>query len=233
MTMSSKFPWENVWHKNTRYSRDENRLRKAQMKFLAFKELGALERPLGRVLEIGCGNCIFAKIAKESGLIIDSFVGIDKSDSALERAKLNVKFIPNAYLMQGDACRLPLAENSVDTIVALGVLEHVKDLDVCLKELARVAAPGARFLVSTSNTRSMMYAARLLRETVGAWCYGFQRNDSIESLSNHLYPFFRILRARSLHGDRDFIFSTLMDILIGIFNKKWGRYVLAEALFIG
>nr|WP_279613237.1 class I SAM-dependent methyltransferase [Burkholderia vietnamiensis] len=228
MTSESGFPWESVWVES-RYSRNENRLRKAAMKLGAFKRMGALEGPLGRVLEIGCGNCTFVKIASESGIMLDSFIGVDKSNSALDRAKQNIQDIPNARLIAGDARDLPLSPGSIDTIIALGVLEHIADLDTCLRELARVSAPGARLLISTSNTRSLMYPVRLFRQWVGAWRYGFQRNDSAETLERSLRPFFKVSSVASLHGDRDFVFSTLLDKLIGTVNQQWGRYVLAEA----
>ncbi|MGP8436153.1 class I SAM-dependent methyltransferase [Paraburkholderia fungorum] len=199
------------------------------MKLDAFRRMGSIECSLGRVLEIGCGNCTFVKIAREIGVAFESFVGIDRSESAIRHARINVADIPDSRLITGDARILPLPSKSVDTIIALGVLEHIEDLDSCLEELARVSAPGCRLIVSTSNTRSMMYLMRLCRQAIGAWRYGFQRNDSDESLSVRLRPQFEVTTTAWLHGDRDFIFSTLLDKLIGLFIPRWGRYVLIEA----
>lgn len=222
------YPWESVWVRS-RYSQEANRFRKARMKFNAFRSLGIFDRPLGRVLEIGCGNCMFIKMVIEREGGVQGYVGVDRSNSAIERAGENMGRMENARLMVGDACNLPLKDGGFDTIIALGVLEHIENIDECLRELKRVAASDARLIISTSNKKSMMYAARLFRQSIGAWRYGFQRNDSVDSLANLLRPNFEVRRSATLHGDRDFIFSTMMDRIIGSVSSGWGRYVLAEA----
>jgi demethylmenaquinone methyltransferase/2-methoxy-6-polyprenyl-1,4-benzoquinol methylase len=51
-----------------------------------------------------------------------------------------------------DAMRLPLADASVDgAMVAFGV-RNVADLDVCLREFARVVRPGGRFVILEFTT---------------------------------------------------------------------------------
>jgi SAM-dependent methyltransferase len=47
-----------------------------------------------------------------------------------------------AATTNGDACRLPFADDSFDRIIASEVLEHVPDDEAALAELARVLRPG-------------------------------------------------------------------------------------------
>jgi SAM-dependent methyltransferase len=49
----------------------------------------------------------------------------------------------------GDVTALPLASAGFDLVCAFDIIEHVEDEDAALSELARVARPGARLLLST------------------------------------------------------------------------------------
>ena len=50
-----------------------------------------------------------------------------------------------------DATRLPLADDSVDTLISLEMLEHVPDPAAVLAELARVLKPGGTLLLSVPS----------------------------------------------------------------------------------
>lgn len=97
-----------------------------------------------RVLDSGCGGGepVLKRVA-------DSHrpVGVDFSAAQLEIAKSTV---PEAGLVRGDMTRLPVAENSVDAVVAYHSLIHVPSGDhrPVLDEFARVLRPGGRLLVS-------------------------------------------------------------------------------------
>jgi SAM-dependent methyltransferase len=53
-----------------------------------------------------------------------------------------------ASAMRGSITALPCPDASFDLICALDILEHIVDDDKALRELSRVAAPGARLLIS-------------------------------------------------------------------------------------
>jgi ubiquinone/menaquinone biosynthesis C-methylase UbiE len=48
--------------------------------------------------------------------------------------------------VQGDATRLPMAQDSVDTVVMLGGIHHVNNRMALFREIARILKPGGRFL---------------------------------------------------------------------------------------
>jgi ubiquinone/menaquinone biosynthesis C-methylase UbiE len=61
-------------------------------------------------------------------------------------AKISVNTI--STLMQGDALHLPFANNSFDAVCCLEALEFIPDQDQVIRELIRVAKPGAVILLT-------------------------------------------------------------------------------------
>lgn len=58
--------------------------------------------------------------------------------------------------------RLPYADGSCDAVVSIEVIEHVEDPFAFLRELARIARPGARVIVTTPNVLSLPSRVRTL-----------------------------------------------------------------------
>jgi SAM-dependent methyltransferase len=73
-----------------------------------------------------------------------TLVGVDLIASGLQRAHV---LVPDARLVQADACALPLADASVDAVVSANLLEHVPDDRRALREIGRILRPGARAVV--------------------------------------------------------------------------------------
>lgn len=89
-----------------------------------------------RRLEVGPG--LRPRLPMDGGT---SFV--DLSDEAV--AKLREA---GANAVQGVIGDLPFGDGEFEVICALDIVEHVEDDEAALSELARVAAPGARLLIS-------------------------------------------------------------------------------------
>jgi ubiquinone/menaquinone biosynthesis C-methylase UbiE len=70
-----------------------------------------------------------------------SLIGVDLVAGGLRKAHASV---PDAQLLQADACALPLTDASVDGAVSANLLEHVPDDVLALEELLRILRPGAR-----------------------------------------------------------------------------------------
>ena len=70
-----------------------------------------------------------------------SLIGVDLVAGGLHKAHENV---PDARLLQADACALPLADASVDAAVSANLLEHVPEDGRALAEIFRILRPGAR-----------------------------------------------------------------------------------------
>ncbi len=83
------------------------------------------------VLDIGCYNKWPESVIPESSL----YFGLDY----LETATQWYNSIPDCY---ADACHLPIASSSIDTVLLLDVLEHISDTQSVLSESNRVLKDG-------------------------------------------------------------------------------------------
>jgi SAM-dependent methyltransferase len=95
----------------------------------------------GRVLDVGCGEGQVARLAAGGGAT--TVVGIDSTDAQVVEAAHRGG--GPAYARAG-AARLPFRDATFDAAVACLVFEHITDVDVAIAEVARVLAPGGRFL---------------------------------------------------------------------------------------
>ncbi len=146
-----------------------------------------LERVFGRgafgqqeVLEVGCGGGLLCEELARRGLVV---VGIDPAEAALEEARKYVQknyLGANAYFETGLAEALPYADGSFSVIVCLDVLEHVRDLEATIKEIARVLAPGGIFIFDTINRT---FLARLALIWLGERF--FQKNGLVPGLHEY------------------------------------------------
>jgi SAM-dependent methyltransferase len=112
------------------------------------------------VMDLGCSTGFLLEDLRRA-YPHAALVGVDLIAAGLSKAHVNV---PEARLVQADACRLPLADASVDVAVSLNLLEHIPDDERALNELRRVLHPGARaVLVVPIGRRLYDYYDRFLR----------------------------------------------------------------------
>ncbi len=120
---------------------------------------GALRQQ--EILEIGCGGGLISEQLGQRGTVV---TGIDPSETALQAAREHAQrsgLGHNLFFEQGYAEALPYASGSFSVIVSLDVLEHVRDLQATLNEIARVLAPGGVFIFDTIN-RTLLARAVLI-----------------------------------------------------------------------
>ena len=99
------------------------------------------------VLDDGCGHGVrLAPLASRY-----RFVGIDLSLQNLSIAKTL-----GYDVIQGDARRLPFADEQFDAVVCAEVIQHFAQLDDPLAEMVRVCKPGGSVMISTMNRSSLL-----------------------------------------------------------------------------
>lgn len=98
--------------------------------------------PQDNVLEIGIGT---GRIALPLAPYVGSITGVDISRNMMLRLREKQNGA-SIHLAQGDAMRLPLADNTFDVGVVVHVLHLVSDEKAVLAELQRILKPDAKLL---------------------------------------------------------------------------------------
>jgi 2-polyprenyl-3-methyl-5-hydroxy-6-metoxy-1,4-benzoquinol methylase len=96
----------------------------------------------GKVLDVGCGDGIFVWSVFERQKID---LGIDLDDSLWREAKERKNY---KKVMKYDGKKIPINNESFDTVICNCVLEHVEDPENLVKEMARVTKSGGVFLAT-------------------------------------------------------------------------------------
>jgi SAM-dependent methyltransferase len=103
------------------------------------------DRFSGLVVDIGAGTGYagrFLNPQRARYLPTDLPTGRDSRDHSISRAGRQPRVFCNG-------AALPFADASVDGVMALSVLEHVRDVQSILRDAYRVLRPGGRILIST------------------------------------------------------------------------------------
>jgi len=146
----------------------------------------ALPRPLGSVLDVGCGSGRVGPGLRAAGAT--RLTGIEV---VVEQAEL-AKAVYEEVLAVPVQPAFPHLTGPFDTILCLDVLEHLVDPEEVMNDLRRLAAPGARLQVSVPNARHVSLMTDLLfKGTFGYTEWGhrdrthlrwFTRRDIVEAM---------------------------------------------------
>jgi len=154
------------------------------------------------ILEIGSSSGYLLQEIKRS--FPECFlIGSDCIPEPLENITKNISNIP---LIQFDLVNCPLPDNSVDVVVALNVLEHIKNDEGALKQIYRILKPGGYAIIEVpANSQLYDFYDEQLKH--------FRRYDSkgliqmslkcgfVLSKSTHLgfwvYPPFKLIKLQN------------------------------------
>lgn len=134
----------------------------------------------GVALDVGSGpggvTASLAQAVGPEGLAL----GIDVSEAMLARAVRAVA-APQAGFLRADAQRLPLRDETVDSVVSVAVLQLVPKPEAALAEIARVLRPGGRLAVMVPTVGRAAGIWRMLANA-GARVFGDDElGDILES----------------------------------------------------
>lgn len=149
-----------------------------------------LPRPLGRVLDVGCGAGGVGRTLRAAGAT--ELVGIELNPTAAQQAREVFDAVHEAdveaLVASGEL------SGPFDTFVLYDVLEHLVDPAAVVQALGPLAAPGARLHVSVPNARHHSLVRDLvLRGTFGYTDWGhrdrthlrwFTRRDIVALVSD-------------------------------------------------
>jgi len=117
------------------------------------RDLVERARPIGpsdRVLDLGCGTGIVARVLRERLGGAARLSGLDSSPQMIAKARA---LAPDIDFHEGNAMHLPFPDRSFDLVVCQQMLQFVPEPAVALREVRRVLSHGGRLLVSTWHSR--------------------------------------------------------------------------------
>ncbi len=122
-------------------------------------------RPLGDLLDIGCGQ---GRVLKLLASRAHRAVGVDIDSDArrLARAELLLAGTSNTTLRQGDMAALPFEDEEFDTVILDDVLGNATDAAAVVAEAKRLLCPDGRLLLLASADENGVGA---LRRQFAAW----------------------------------------------------------------
>lgn len=213
--------WDRVWEQDV-YSKPELREEKAKAKVDKLLNHIVIESSTV-VLDLGCGGGYVAReLYNRTGAQI---YGIDSSEEAICISQKKSEEIPIIYKKE-NITKLSFKDNFADVILCVGVIEHIKDYENCLNEIKRVLKNNGYVYVVSSNRNSFIYQQKIIREKLGLWNYGYQKNwtkDALEKM--FLVHNFTTLYIDVDKGIGNFKIVDKMDRFLSSTTRRRGRYI--------
>lgn len=103
-----------------------------------------------RVVDAACGEGYGSALLAATAA---SVVGADISPEAIAHARAAYAGLPNLRFVQAPCTKLPIEDESVDLLVSFETVEHIREQEEFVDEIARVLAPDGLLLLSCPNKR--------------------------------------------------------------------------------
>lgn len=103
-----------------------------------------------RILDLGCGDGYLMHLLSPQAATV---TGIDPEPTAVQLASRMLHEHANCSVSGGSCYDLPFADGAFDVVVMADVIEHLTDDSACLREAARVLAPGGQVIITTPRRR--------------------------------------------------------------------------------
>lgn len=121
--------------------------------------LGAIGKPPGSFLDIGCGNGRYMDFFANRGIPKKSIYGLELSEQTTEQLRAKGY---NAYCRRVEDCT-EIPDKSIDLATMFHVIEHVDDPKAVVKQIATWLAAGGHLVMETPNIDS--WDARMFKST--------------------------------------------------------------------
>jgi len=147
------------------------------------KVIDYIQRPTqyGQVLDFGCGSGVMLPYLSA---ISSQVIATDVDLLPLEEVQKHIPLASNVKVQDAVKSRIvDLPPNTFDLIIALDVLEHVKDLPRTLRELLGLLTADGRLIIS-GPTENILY--RLGRKVAGPEYSGAYHERGIAEIKNEL-----------------------------------------------
>jgi len=131
-----------------------NPIRKLIQQFVEIKKFRQLSNLKANkvVLEIGCGNGTGTKLIQKY-FSPKKIYAVDIDEKMLKKAQKKNNDT-NIIFEIADVTKLPYADNTFDAIFDFGMIHHIVEWKVCLKELKRVLKPNGELILEDLSIES-------------------------------------------------------------------------------
>ncbi len=111
--------------------------------------------------------------------------GIDPWQAAIKRTEKKITFynITNVELIEGQAEKIPLPDNSLDLISSNNGINNVTDLNQVLSECSRLLRPEGQFVQTMNLEASMVEFYNVMKSVLQATGL----DDAVQSMYKHIY----------------------------------------------
>jgi SAM-dependent methyltransferase len=118
-------------------------------------------RPGRRILDIGCGIGTAEVNLGRQPLTQVTLVGVDRAPDRVREALAAVRSHNiRAAFAAADACALPFGDATFDSSFCVALLQHIADVALAVREIARVTRPGGRIVaVEPDNAARYFYSS--------------------------------------------------------------------------
>ncbi len=197
-----------------------------------------------RILDVGCAFGYGSAAIGAGGPPGRIVVGIERDPEHLEMAR---ERFPWVTILNADAGELPVADESVDAVTMLDVIEHIADAERVLAGLHRVLAPDGVIVVSVPHAGLLrrldalnLYAGLRRRipslpplESATESDGGPHRHYTLAGLTEQLSPWFTVDRvARTGLGLQEFVAIAAIIVRVGFRAPRVARVLLPIHLLV-
>ncbi|MEM0230922.1 MAG: class I SAM-dependent methyltransferase [Candidatus Woesearchaeota archaeon] len=157
-----------------------------------------------RLLNIACGFGDYNYYLRDC---FEESYGVDISISEISLAsRLNQKNT-NIYFLKGDIRKIPFKKNFFDTVICIETLEHVRETQKALSELARVLAENGQVIITLpvkefpftyDPINAVLQMLRKKTVPIGAYGFGHKKLYSIKKIRALITKHFDIIEEKYL-----------------------------------
>lgn len=140
------------------------------------KYLDLIDKPVKKVLEVGCGFGSNIKLLKNKRSDLEVFT-LDNSQVAIDKIK---EEIPHSYL--GDCRDTAFEDQQFDLVYSAGLMEHFRDELPFVNEMKRITNDQGYLVTFVPAKYSLWQLYQLMH--FGKWQHGYEKAYSYNSLRN-------------------------------------------------
>jgi len=109
-----------------------------------------------RVLDVGCGTGVVARLAAE--ITGGRVAGLDANPGMLAVARSATPARTSIDWYEADAAAIPLPDESFDAVLCQMTLQFIQDKESAVREMHRVLVPGGRVVLNTPGRMQPFFA---------------------------------------------------------------------------